>query len=96
MRDQLQKPRVFSSDAECRTWRIPGVRGDWSPRPHSRKPFHGKEIRKFTQASGVNRWQLKITSVEERVCKRAEDPPRHTGPEVRGAVPQDSGVIRRA
>ena len=82
MRNQLQKPWIFSSDAECRTWRVPGVRGDWSPRPHSQKPFHGKEIRKFTQASGVHRWQLRITSVEERVCKRAEDQSRkpHGGP----------------
>lgn len=82
MSDQLRKPWVFSSDAECWTWRVPGVRGDWSPRPHSPKPFHGEKIRKFTGASGVHRRQLRITSVEERVCKRAEDRSRkpHGGP----------------
>ena len=82
MRDQLRKPWAFSSDAKCRTWRVPGVRGDWSPRPHSPKPFHGEEIRKFTWASGVHKWQLRITSVKERVCKRAEDRSRkpHGGP----------------
>ena len=107
MRDQLRKLWVFSSDAQCRTWRVPGVRGDWSPRPHSPKPFHGEEIRNFTQASGVQRWQLRITSVEERVFKRTEDQSRkpHGGPSTAhgawgggrsGAGPQDHWVRRRA